>query len=184
MDINDLKNSWNSLNIPPDYTGGAPDEILSRLSRGRVMTLRDRLSRLSRVIAQICLIGVVCMVPYMHESPTLAILAMAFFVFMGVRHLMNYRRISRLNFSEMSVREAILTVSDIERARVQLRAVGMTLGFPLVIYMCFTFSERFGEYYLYGCIAGGVVGLIIGIMINRRVVNILREMRAQLSQEQ
>ena len=184
MDINDLKNNWHSFNLPPEYTGSEPDEILTRMSNGRVTTLRDRLGRMSRVLAQICLLGLVVMVPYLHQSPTLAILSMAFFVFMGMSHFRNYRRISRLNFSEMSVRESMLTVADIDRDRIRLRTIGMTLGFPLVIYMCFTFTETFGHYYLYGCIAGGIVGMIMGILINRRTSAIIRELRAQLGQEQ
>ncbi|MDE6061191.1 MAG: hypothetical protein K2G00_00325, partial [Duncaniella sp.] len=68
--------------------------------------------------------------------------------------------------------------------RLRLRAVGMALGIPLVLFMCFAFSEAFGKYYLYGCIAGGVAGLIIGLYINRKAVAIIREMRAQLNQGQ
>ncbi|MBD5317780.1 MAG: hypothetical protein HDS09_00730 [Bacteroides sp.] len=184
MDINDLKNSWNAMNIPPAYKPAGEEEILSRVERGRISTLRDRLGNISRSLSQICLLGVLVMVPYFHECPSLAILAIAFFVFMGVTHFRNYRRVSRLNFSEMTVREAMETVGIIERNRLRLRAVGMALGIPLVLFMCFTFSEAFGKYYLYGCIAGGVAGLIIGLYINRKAVAIIREMRAQLNQGQ
>lgn len=180
MDINDLKNNWNSLNIPPAYNPGGEEELLSRLERGRISTLRDRLGNISRSLSQICLLGILMMIPYFHESPALAILAIVFFVFMGVLHFRNYRRVSRLNFSEMTVKDAIETVGTIEHNRIRLRAIGMALGLPLVIFMCFTFSEAFGRYYLYGCIAGGVAGLIIGLYINRRAVAIIREMRAQL----
>lgn len=184
MDINELKNNWNSMSIPPDYHAGVTDDILSRVERGRVTTLRDRLGNISRMLSQICCVGILLMIPYLHESPTLGILAIAFFIFMGVMHFRAYRRVSRLAFSEMTVREAILTVANIDRDRIRLRAIGMALGLPLAIYMCFTFSEVFGDYYLYGCIAGAVVGLGIGLFINRRAVNIIREMRAQLNPEQ
>ena len=35
MDINDIKNSWNSMNIPPDYRHEDTRELLSRVERGK-----------------------------------------------------------------------------------------------------------------------------------------------------
>lgn len=182
MDIDDLKNNWNSLTIPPDYHPET-DDVISRVEQGRVSTLRDRLGRISRMLSLICVGGVMMMVPYLHESMLMGLLAIGFFVLMGVLHFLSYLKVMRLNFSEMTVRDAILTVGRLERNRVRLRAIGMVLGIPLVVYMCFTFTEVFGEYYLYGCICGGLVGMVIGLLINRRAVNILREMRAQLEQD-
>lgn len=184
MDINDIKNSWNSINIPPDYRPDDTRELLSRMEQGRVSTLRDRLGLISRNLSLLCFMGLLMMMPYYHDAPTLAILADCFFVFMGVCHLRNYRKIRNLNFSEMSVRDAVLTVGRLESERIKLRAIGMALGIPLAFYMCFTITDLFGDYYLYGCLAGAVIGAVIGLIINYRSNSILREMRSQLSQEE
>ncbi len=184
MDINDIKNSWNSMNIPPDYRHEDTRELLSRVERGSVSTLRDRLGLISRNLSLLCITGILIMIPYFHDAPTLAILADCFFAFMGVCHMRNYRKIRNLNFSEMSVRDAIMTVGRIESERIKLRAIGMALGIPLALYMCFTITDLFGDYYLYGCLAGVVIGAVIGLIINHRATSILRKMRSQLSQEE
>lgn len=184
MDINDLKNNWNSINIPPDYRNGDTRELLSRVERGRVSTLRDRLSLISRNLALLCIGGILIMIPYIHDAPTLAVLATCFFAFMGVNHMRNYRRIRNLNFSQMSVREAVMAVGNIESAKVRLRALGMGLGLPLAVYMCFTITDVLGDYYVYSCVAGAAIGAVIGLVINHRSTTILREMRRQLSQEE
>ncbi|MCM1077655.1 MAG: hypothetical protein NC411_09890 [Bacteroides sp.] len=184
MNIDELKNNWNSLKFSPDcHSDGRQSDILSMVERGGLTTLRDRLGNINFRLTVICVVGIMLMIPNFKESVLLGVLSIAFFIFMGLMHFLNYRRVSRLNFSEMTVRDAILAVSDIERSRVRLRAIGMTLGFPLVVFMSITYSESYGEYYLGGCIAGALIGLAFGLLINHRAVTILREMRSQLSQE-
>lgn len=183
MNIDDLKSNWNSLNFPPEYGGDATRDFVSRVEQGRVATLRDRLSAISSRLSRVCFISILFMVPFGHDFPTLAILVDCFFIFMGVMHFIAYRRISALNFSQMTVREAIYKVSIIERNRVRLRAVGMGLGLPLVVSMVFCLSSAYGEFYLYGCIAGALLGLVIGLAINRRAVAIIREMQSQLNSD-
>lgn len=184
MNIDDLKSNWNSLKFPPGYVGEDAREIVSRVENGRVTTLRDRLGAISRQLSIFCVWGIFIMIPFFRDSPTLAILAICFFIFLGVMHYRAYRRVSSLNFSNMTVKEAIYTVSVIEERRIRLRAVGMTLAFPLTVYMIFTLSSIYGSGILYGCIAGGIIGAILGLLINRRAVSIIREMRSQLNQEE
>lgn len=182
MNIDDLKSNWNSISFPSGY-GGVPEtaELMSRVRAGRVSTLRDRLASISFALTMLCLMGILVMIPYFAATPTLAILAICFYIFIGGMHFRNYRRVRRLNFSLMSTREALQTVCAIETSRVRLKAVGMTLAFPLVLYMCFTFSSVYGSYMLYGCLAGGVIGAALGLIVNRKSMAIIREMRRQLS---
>ena len=182
MNIDDLKSNWNSISFPPGY-GGVPEtaELMSRVRAGRVSTLRDRLASISFALTMLCLMGVLIMVPYFAATPTLAILAICFFIFIGSLHLRNYLRVRRLNFSIMSVREALAAVCAIETSRVRLKAIAMTLAFPLLLYMCSTFSSLYGHLMFYGCLAGGVIGATIGFFINRKSMTIIREMRRQLS---
>lgn len=181
MNIDELKNNWNSLTLPPDYTLGDEHEreICRRVESGRVTTLRDRLGRISLRLSLLCAGGILIMVPYLHETFLLAILSICFFVFMSVTHYIMYRRVCRINFYDMTVKDAIIAVSNINRDRIRQRAVGMALGIPLVCYMIFTFTSVFGHYHLYGCIAGAIVGVIIGLIINHRATMILRELRLQ-----
>lgn len=183
MNIDDLKSNWQSLHFPPDYGGatGQEADIMTRMRAGRVSTLRNRLATISIILTAVCVAGILLMIPYVSATPTLAVLAMAFFVFIGSMHCRNYRRVMRLNFSLMTVREAMTAVCAIESSRLRLRAIGMALGLPLVFYMCFTFTEVYGHYVLYGCLCGAAIGLGFGLWINHRAVTIIREMRRQLS---
>ncbi len=183
MNIDELKNNWNSLDF--SSTGHLDDEreICRQVESGRVTTLRDRLGDISLRLSLLCLAALFLMVPYIHEALLMAVLAMGFFIFMAVMHYIMYRRVSRVNFSKMTVKDAIITVSNINRERIRQRAIGMALGIPLVCYMIFTITSIFGHYSIYGCVAGAVIGLIIGLVVNHRATMILRELRQQFEQE-
>ncbi len=180
MNIDELKSNWNSMDVPPAYHGENVREILSRVESGRVSTLRDRLSGISRGLMAMCMAGLIIMIPYFSATPTLAFFAVCFFVFLGAMHFRMYKKIRRLNFSQMTVKEAMTAVCIIDRDRMRQRAIGIALAIPLAFSMCLTFWNEYGDYTLYGCIAGAVIGLTIGLTINRRAVAIIREMKQQL----
>ena len=83
MNIDELKSNWNSMDVPPAYHGENVREILSRVESGRVSTLRDRLSGISRGLMAMCMAGLIIMIPYFSATPTLAFFAVCFFVFLG-----------------------------------------------------------------------------------------------------
>lgn len=137
MNIDELKNSWNSMNVPP-ASQTAEAELIARMRSGRVTTLRDRLSNLSVWLMVICAFGIIFMIPNIAATPTLAILGTCFFFLLGGMHFMAYRKVSRLNFSAMTVREAMRMVCEIESDRIRHRTIGIALGVPMVFYMCVT----------------------------------------------
>lgn len=183
MDIDELRNNWNSIKIPPAYRQDELSDLMAKVRRGRVSTLRDRYAAISRSMSLVCVVGILLFNPFFHEAPVLTVLAICFFILMGCLHFLTYRMVSRMHFSEMTVCEAIETVCRLDTRRVRLRALGLTLGLPLIVYMFFTLSDLFGNACLYGCMVGAVVGGAIGLIINHRCVVILREMREEISRE-
>lgn len=181
MNIDDLKSRWNSMELPPEYSGDELSDIVSRIGAERVSSLRDRLGSISRNHALVCVCGGVIMIPYLAYTPVLGVVAIVFFVFMGLMHFRNYRRVIRIDFSVMTVREALAAVYIFERNRTRLRVIGMSLGLPMALWMCFSFTSVYGPYTLYACLAGAAIGVIIAVLVNRRAVCILREMRGQLN---
>lgn len=180
MNIDELKDKWHSIEVPPVSPGADEREIISRVESGRVTTLRDHLCGISRGLTVICVLGIFVMVPYLSATPTVAILAMCFFIFLGLMHYRAYRKVRRINFSQMTVRDAMMIVCNIESDRIRHRAMGIALGLPLVLLMTTTLWDEYGDFTLYGCIVGAVAGVAIGLYINHRSVTILKEMKDQL----
>lgn len=180
MDIEKLKSQWNSIEIPPASGADNPREFLSKVTTGRVNTLRDRYLNISRMLIVVCVCGLFISVPYFSATPTLGILMAAYFVFLGVVHAMTFFKVRDLNFSRLTIRQAIERVCIIESDRIRKRTLGIALGVPLVFYLTMTLWDRYGETILYGCIVGIFIGLGIGVVINHRASEILREMRRQL----
>lgn len=83
----------------------------------------------------------------------------------------------------MTVRESIISVGNIMQDQIRKRAIGMSLGMPLIIYMLLMFTDIFGEDYIYGCLIGVVIGAVFGLLINRKIVGIIQEMKKQLSED-
>lgn len=169
------------MNIPPAYGENADlDPILSRVGQGRVSTLRDRLLLIHRGMILIAVFGIISMKPFFADTPVVSGLAICFFVLMAVLNARVGLHVRRLNFSMMTVREAILEIASIRSERYRVRAIGLTLGIPLVGGMIYTFTDSFGVYVLYGCMAGALIGVVFGLLIHRRTMSIIREMEEQL----
>lgn len=184
MNIDDLKNNWKSLDIADGCRQDADmRELISNVKQGRITTLRDRLCAIRRRMAITCFLCILIMIPYFREATVLAILSILYFIFMGVLHLISYRQIKQMNFSLMTVRESIISVGNIMQDQIRKRAIGMSLGMPLIIYMLLMFTDIFGEDYIYGCLIGVVIGAVFGLLINRKIVGIIQEMKKQLSED-
>lgn len=182
MDIDEIKLHWQSMKPSPPPGGTDADDILARVTRSKVSTLRDRLGRIYRCITIVAWISMWLPVPFLRHHPEIAIPMMAFFALMGSLQLGMLIRIRRLRFSDMTLKEAIARVTMIEEWRVRNRAIGMGLAIPLLTFMCIRFSDYYGPYMLTGCILGAVLGLITGLQINRRAVQLIRSMKQELQE--
>lgn len=180
MDIDDLRSKWNSIEIPEERVGENTRDILSKMKAGKVNTLRDRYSSLSRGLVIVCVGGIFVSIPYLSATPTLGVLMICFFVLLGAIHMQTLWRVRRLRFSDMTIRDAMKEVCLLESNRIRKRTLGISLGLPLVFYMSMTLWDRYGDYVLYGCLAGAILGIATGLIINRRANEILRDMKSQL----
>ncbi len=182
MDIDKLRSQWNSIEVPPEGKADNTRALLDRVATGRVSTLRDRYLSISRALLLVCVSGVLISVPYMSATPMLGVLMTAYFVLLGTIHALTFLKVRDLDFSRMTIREALARVYTLERDRIRKRTIGICLGVPMVVYLTMTLWDRYGEAMLYGCILGAVIGICIGLLINYRASGILREMRAQLQE--
>ncbi len=182
MNIDELRSQWQSLDVDPDRE--ALREALRRVARRDAESLRERYFKLCLRMIAVSAFGIAESVPFGRTAPTLMWCAFAFYILMAVFHVIQAVMAHNLDFGRMSVRRSIEAVCDIERMRVIKRAVGITLAIPLVVYMCTVVSDAYGPYTVYGCVAGAVVGLIAGLIINHNATTLLRRMKEQLGDEQ
>ncbi|MCM1162970.1 MAG: hypothetical protein NC339_01775 [Muribaculaceae bacterium] len=180
MNIDDIKSNWQSLNIVPSTSYCC--EMEHRAARNSIPTLCNRYFALNMRLIAVCCLGILTFIPFASISPLLVYLSIIYFAIMGVMMAHQAISVRKINLSRMSVMEAINAVCCIERQRIVKRAVGLCMAIPLLLYFAVLIHEDFGDVMLYGCIAGGIVGIVLGIIINRKASRILSEMKAQLGE--
>lgn len=178
MDIDDLKKQWNTVDVPEADVREMERDVTS--AGGNAMTLRDRLMRISRRRALLCLLGALCMFPIACDHVVMMVLGVLFFAVMGGMHLMQLRRLRALNLSTSTVREALEGVLRIETLRSRRRAVGIVMAIPLIIYVIFTLTSNYGGMMLPACVAGVLIGCVVAYYVNRRASHLLLEIKREL----
>ncbi len=176
MDIDNLRQEWKSIEVPPCKE--ATRELERKVASGKgAHSLRDRLKRISLRLTAECVIGALCLIPLVSDHVLLVVLVM------GVMHAVQYRMLSRLDLSAATVIEALGMVCRLELFRRTRRMIGLTLMVPLMVYMVMSFADSYDVYMLPCCLLGLVAGCVVGIAVNRRTTKLLREMKSQLACE-
>lgn len=182
MNIDELRSQWQSLDVDPDRA--ALHEAVRRIAQRDAESLRSRYFKLCLRMIGISAFGIAMSVPFGRSASTLMWCLFAFFILMAIFHIIEAVMAHKLDFGRLSVRSSIEAVCDLERMRVIKRSVGITLGAPLLVYMCIEASDAYGPYMVYGCICGAVLGLVIGLIINHNATSLLRRMKEELGDEQ
>ncbi|MCM1255847.1 MAG: hypothetical protein NC221_06990 [Duncaniella sp.] len=179
MDIYELKRNWNNLcseGLPtPDVK-----EMENRVVSHRVTTLLQRMYKIHLRLGIVAAIGNFTMVPFAKEHPLMVACAFAFFILMAILHLSLAFRVKKLDYSTMTVKEALESVYKLESRRNRNRVIGISLALPLCCFMAYTFAHTYDPSILWGCLVGAVLGAIIGFIINHKASMMLREMKSQL----
>lgn len=181
MDLDQIRNQWNNIDLPSEAAAASVREIERKVSTTKVTTLRDKLYRLTLNLVVISFLGIATLVPFAVESPEMVLAAGAFFVVMGLVNFYRALNIKHIDLSVMTVKDALESVYNVERQRMIARIVGITCAIPLVIFMIMTFAQSFGPWALYGSLVGVLLGGCIGLAINHRTTQLLREMKSQLN---
>lgn len=179
MDIDDLKKQWNAMDVPDAGVRDMEREVTSR--GGNVVTLRDRLMRISRRRMLVCVAGALCLLPIAHDHTAMMVSGMLFFAVMGVMHFLQLRSLRALDLSASTVREALEGVLRIETLRTTRRVAGVIMAIPLIIYIVFTLTSNYGGLMLPACVAGVLAGCVVAYYVNRRATRLLLEIKRELS---
>lgn len=181
MNIEELKQNWNSFGIPSGAHIPDVRELENRVVSHLVTTLRNRIYKLHLRLGLAACLGIFTMIPFAKENPWMVVYATVFFIIMAVLHLSLAMWVDKLDYSRMTVQAALESVYRLENRRKQNRIIGCTLALPLICYMIYTFAFGYDPALLFGCIGGGVLGAAIGLIINHKAEMMLREMKSELS---
>ena len=180
MNIDELKQNWNSIGIPPEAPMPEVRELENKVASCRISTLRDRIYRLHLRLGIVGCLAILTLIPFAKDNPWMVVYGSLFFILMSVLHFSLAFWVHKLDYSRMTVKEALESVYKLEMRRNQNRIIGITLAVPLICYMFYTFAYGYDIAFLGGCVAGAVIGACIALTINRRAVMMLREMKREL----
>lgn len=180
MTIDELKRSWDSL----DMHGASDRETLAgierRIRNRETSTLRDKISSGAMKMGVVALLAPFMLIPFWVTSKTLVILGFIFFYIVSGMQFYFSSRMKKIDYCHLTVTEAFRMTIDAERLRSRIRLVGMSLGFPYIIYLGWVFYSIGETYMLAGCVAGTIVGGAVGLLINHRFVTWFRRMKDEL----
>ena len=180
MNIEDLRRSWNTLDNRVDELEESTRELERRITANRITTSRDKLKTIARNLAIACFAAIMTSFPLWKMSSTMVLILCVFFLVMGGIQVHTYLMTDAVNLSRMTVAEALKSVYDLEKMRWRKRAFGMITGIPLLLYMLYFFHSIDEPVIFYGGCTGVAVGATIGLIINHRNVELLKEMRREL----
>ena len=180
MNIEDLRRSWNTLDNRVDELEESTRELERRITANRITTSRDKLKTIARNLAIACFAAIMTSFPLWKMSSTMVLILCVFFLVMGGIQVHTYLMTDAVNLSRMTVAEALKSVYELEQMRWRKRAFGMITGIPLLLYMLYFFHSIDEPVIFYGGCTGVAIGATIGLIINHRNVELLKEMKREL----
>lgn len=186
MNIDQLKSQWKNLNPQSGIMDGVHDSLLAGHRYKRAATLADKLRRRYLRATVLCLLAPVLMCPvsrFIDMPLPLMIAYPAYFAVMLVFNLILCRRVKKLEPLDCTVKDALIRVTGFAILRRRLESVGIMLAIPLMVYLIWIFKKSGDTGLWWGAIAGAVIGVGIGLIVDVHTVRIIRQMKADLSRE-
>lgn len=187
MDLDKLKKAWSDARVPMP---GTPDASFVSRQRDARSTIISIYRRLTVVGAFMAVFIWRLMDSSLHLSFRLCLCYSLFMAALVVVNIYFIRRVRAVDVTRMSVLEAFVssTKLNILRNRIQMAAIPMAavIIVSLLYELCTNpvlQAEDPDNYAFWGGFGGGVIGLIFGIMVDRRLRRLIRGMRDELERE-
>ncbi|MCM1450404.1 MAG: hypothetical protein NC082_08680 [Clostridiales bacterium] len=183
MDIEELKSAWKSQNHRLEKL-----ESQNRLLEQKICDNRldDGRKRLRRTYIRLALVGVVmipvvlAMFPKFNISMWLTILYATVMLIMTVANLYVLGMLNKLDFTSLTLCEAMKGIVRLEQTRQRLRIGCIILSLSVVA--VFLYEMYFFDMSCFiGGVTGGVVGCIIGLRKEHQIKKVIRSMKADLA---
>jgi len=179
-DFDDLKRKWKSIDIP-NGNGNASDK--AHIRGNTHLTIRERIvKRLKRMIS-VSMCGILTTPIFSRELNAPAWFITLFILYFVAAAAMNgylIHTLKRFNFATATTIEAIDFVTGFARLRNRMRTTLICCAVPLLALMLWVIDHGNEPMLLLSAAIGGVIGGILGLLINRRFKQELHLMQRTL----
>ncbi len=184
MDLDELKKSWQHIDSELKRIEKLSDD-LSNICKSRNVSLRDKLVNRYFWLWMLCAVMTVVSVGLIwHEAilPVMATVLIFYFSILGVLNFVIYKKFKSLDYNYMSVRDMLITVTNTHILRSRFKIVAYCLMIPVLVALLWRFYTIDMSMFYGGC-GGGVIGLIAGIITDRKIEREIRELKESLKHE-
>lgn len=186
MDIDELKKQWQSMELRVEQLEKDNRRLMTRISRDRFAGLRGKLMARYRLMIIVCVISPVWMLlleDVYGVGRVLNVCYASFFVITALANAYIYYLFHKIDYSIMTVKEALTATTHLEITRCRLRMLGWLMVVPLLVMMFQAFYETGQDEVIYGAWFGLIIGAIVGTIFDRKTRRLIRQMRQTLTEE-
>lgn len=183
MDLDELKNKWQSINIRTEALEQDTKRLASNLASGRVTNAKAELVKYyhSSGIYGLCLPALAPMIVIILQFPIW--IAIVYALMGVVMTILNFRfahYISKYDFINQPVVTAMAATMRLRSRQRKIRLVGIVLGLIVLSSMA---SEMFGpddDMLIIGMLCGLAIGIPIAVYKDRRAMRLSKRMQEEL----
>lgn len=186
MDLENLRQSWQSIRIEVDKVKEQNRDLTQKIFNNQVRSVRDYVKRRYRMlfiigIAYTFIMPWLCVREF-HMTLVPTILFSLFFPFSAVLNGSVLYKTSRIHPSTMTVRQMLIAFTNLKIHRSRCRIIGYLVAIPAMGVLLY-YMRQIDEIMFYAGCLGGVIGAIIGIIMDIRVTREINGLRRSLAEE-
>lgn len=182
IDIEQMKASWAGMKVSQSEMEKKVDILIGKLRKGKLSSAQERLIWQYRKFGTIFPILGICSFFQLYHltngfSMFFIIVIEVFFLTASIMDFWLSYAVSRIDVVNMSVIEIADNAKKLKRRHHLFQIILIVLAVVLVTTLC---MELYGnddwEYMMYGLLAGGVVGIALGLRLYFRIMRDYREL--------
>ncbi len=186
MDLEEMRQSWRTLETRVNRLEDENMRLMAELKRGRAGEYKHKLQRnfvrLS-IVGFIAPLFIICLSRELSFSGAFMVIYSAFCWIMAVCNIYMYYRLSRIDLITMPVKIAFEESVKFGILRQRIWLGSMIMLIPALVFFIYEFWSIDVSLAIAG-IAGGVLGLIIGLKKDNEIKNMIRGMKQTLGDEE
>lgn len=183
MDLEELKKAWQSQSARLDKLEAQNLELKLSLRRNKITTNRSKLMNTYRALMIIAFV----MVPVVFISFSklgiadwLTFVYAATLLLLGFANTYVYLLIQKIRPGELSLRETLRTVLELEKTRHNIRVVSIFVVIIVMVLLLYSLCDN-GDYApAIGGLTGGIIGMIIGLRKEAHIKAMIRSIKEDL----
>lgn len=182
MELEDLKKGWKEMENRIERLEGE----LKIERHKKTTSARDRLEWRFRLLTIICIImppSFSHLMGMAQFSNRTGILFSIFFIIMGFICALKSRRIANLNLNQQSLKETLTKLKKEQKLFKYKPLFGIALATPVLLSIIADVYATNEPYTIYGIYGGVFFGLLLGLIIRRRIMREWKTMRKALEEE-